>query len=101
MNLFKKNTGLLIRFDDIAPNMNWDLMDKCEKLFVQYKIKPVLGVIPNNEDEKQRQEHLSRLEKDNEYNNKKHEWKQNNPDQSIKIWKMRYIKGKIDKLPWN
>ena len=51
MNLFKKNTGLLIRFDDIAPNMNWDLMDKCEKLFVQYKIKPVLGVIPNNEDE--------------------------------------------------
>ena len=57
--------------------------------------------IPNNEDEKQRQEHLSRLEKDNEYNNKKHEWKQNNPDQSIKIWKMRYIKGKIDKLPWN
>ena len=57
--------------------------------------------IPNNEDEKQREEHLSRLEKDNEYNNKKHEWKQNNPDQSIKIWKMRYIKGKIDKLPWN
>ena len=50
MNIFKKNTGLLIRFDDIAPNMNWDLMDKCEKLFFDYQIKPVLGVIPNNED---------------------------------------------------
>ena len=51
MNLFKKNTGLLIRFDDIAPNMNWELMNKCEELFFKYNIKPVLGVIPNNEDE--------------------------------------------------
>lgn len=57
-------------------------------------------VIPDNT-EKQREEHLAILEKDDEYNNKKHEWKQNNPDQSIKIWKRRYIKGKIDKLPWN
>ena len=41
---------ILIRFDDIAENMNWHLMDKCEKLFDKYKIKPVLGVIPNNQD---------------------------------------------------
>jgi len=51
MNFFKKNTGLLIRFDDIAENMNWNLMDKCEKLFSDYNIKPVLGVIPNNKDQ--------------------------------------------------
>ena len=50
MNFLKKNTGLLIRFDDIAENMNWDLMDKCEKLFSKYNIKPVVGVIPNNKD---------------------------------------------------
>ena len=50
MNLLKENTGLLIRFDDIAPNMNWELMDKCEKFFLEYDIKPVVGVIPNNED---------------------------------------------------
>lgn len=36
--------------DDIAENMNWDLMDKCEDLFDKYKIKPLLGVIPNNQD---------------------------------------------------
>ena len=41
---------ILIRFDDIAENMNWHLMDKCEKLFDKYEIKPVLGVIPNNQD---------------------------------------------------
>jgi len=42
--------NILIRFDDIAENMNWQLMDKCEKLFAIYNIKTVLGVIPNNKD---------------------------------------------------
>jgi len=51
MNLLKKNKGLLLRFDDIAPNMNWALMDKCEVLFLKYNIKPVLGVVPDNQDE--------------------------------------------------
>ena len=45
-----KNNGILIRFDDIAPNMNWEMMDKCEILLNKYNIKPVLGVIPKNED---------------------------------------------------
>ena len=45
-----KNTGILIRLDDIAENMNWDLMEKSELLFEEYGIKPVLGVIPNNKD---------------------------------------------------
>ena len=41
---------ILIRFDDIAENMNWHLMAKCEKLFDELNIKPVMGVIPNNKD---------------------------------------------------
>ena len=45
-----KYTGLLIRMDDIAENMNWTLMDKCELLFDKYEIKPLLGVIPINQD---------------------------------------------------
>ena len=28
----RSNNGILIRFDDIAPNMNWELMDMCQKL---------------------------------------------------------------------
>ena len=44
------NAEILIRFDDIAPNMNWKIMDKCEKLLNKYNIKPVVGVIPNNKD---------------------------------------------------
>ena len=46
----KKNTGLLIRLDDISANMNWNYMDKCERLFDKLEIKPVLGVIPDNQD---------------------------------------------------
>tara|TARA_B100001175_G_scaffold290781_1_gene275481 strand:+ start:1452 stop:2261 length:810 start_codon:yes stop_codon:yes gene_type:complete len=49
-NYVSNNTGILIRLDDIAENMNWDLMKKSELLFEKYNIKPVLGVIPNNED---------------------------------------------------
>ena len=49
-NYVSDNTGILIRLDDIAENMNWDLMKKSELLFDKYNIKPVLGVIPNNKD---------------------------------------------------
>ena len=45
-----KYTGLLIRMDDISENMNWALMDKCEKLFDKFNVKPLLGVIPINKD---------------------------------------------------
>ncbi len=49
-NFLSINTGILIRLDDIAENMNWNLMEKSEFLFEKYGIKPVLGVIPNNKD---------------------------------------------------
>ena len=49
-NYISDNTGILIRLDDIAENMNWNLMKKVELLFEKYEIKPVLGVIPNNKD---------------------------------------------------
>ena len=49
-NFLNQYTGLLIRIDDVAENMNWSLMNKCETLFARYNIKPLLGVIPNNQD---------------------------------------------------
>jgi len=41
---------VLIRIDDITENMNWEIMNKCESLFNKYNIKPILGVVPNNQD---------------------------------------------------
>ena len=69
-NYITDNTGILIRLDDIAENMNWDLMEKIELLFEKYSIKPVLGVIPTNKDD----ELLSWPKKDDF-------WKQ------VRIWK--------------
>jgi predicted deacetylase len=68
-NLKSKYTGLLIRIDDVAENMNWSLMNKCEILFDQYNIKPLLGVIPANEDSE-----LFAYEKNNDFWNKVRSW---------------------------
>ena len=40
----------LIRFDDVCPTMNWDLWDQVESLLMEYKVKPIMGVIPDNRD---------------------------------------------------
>ena len=64
------HTGILIRFDDIAENMNWNLMEKCEELFKKYNIKPLLGVIPNNQDKD-----LLANQKNKEFWKKVREWK--------------------------
>ena len=42
--------SLILRLDDIAPNMNWKMMNKVKNLFNKYNLKPIIGVIPNNED---------------------------------------------------
>jgi len=48
-HLSQKN-GYILRLDDIAPNMNWKMMDRAKNLFDKFDIKPILGVIPKNED---------------------------------------------------
>jgi predicted deacetylase len=40
----------VIRLDDIAPNMNWDEYFRARRIFDMYGIKPLLGVIPDNQD---------------------------------------------------
>jgi len=50
-NSLKQKTGYIFRLDDIAPNMNWGMMEKVKKLFIENDVKPILGVIPKNEDD--------------------------------------------------
>ena len=40
------------RLDDIAPNMNWDNFYRIRGIFNQYKIKPLIAVIPDVRDSK-------------------------------------------------
>ena len=38
----------LIRLDDIAPNMHWEHFERLVESFGTYRIRPLLGVIPDN-----------------------------------------------------
>ena len=65
-----KYTGLLIRMDDIAENMNWQYMDKCELLFDKFNLKPLLGIIPENKDPE-----LLKYQKNSNFWNRVSSWK--------------------------
>lgn len=39
-----------VRFDDICPTMDWKQFERAKALMDEYGIKPLIGVIPNNED---------------------------------------------------
>lgn len=41
----------IFRIDDICKNMNWDNYSRIKSIFVENSIQPIIGVIPNNEDE--------------------------------------------------
>ena len=44
------STKIIIRFDDICPNMNWDSFLYIKESLNKLRIKSLLGVIPNNKD---------------------------------------------------
>ena len=55
---------------------------------------------PLTEEELVRQEELDLKELEPTFQTQKNKWKEENPDQTLKLYKTLYIKGKIDKLPW-
>ena len=42
----------LLRFDDICPTMNWTVWDELEAHMVNHQIRPILAVVPDNQDPK-------------------------------------------------
>ena len=40
----------IFRLDDICENMNWENFDKIKQIFIENDVKPIIGVIPNNQD---------------------------------------------------
>lgn len=45
-----KGGRFLLRFDDMCPTMDWALWDEVEALLVEAGVKPILAVIPDNQD---------------------------------------------------
>ncbi len=50
--------------------------------------------------EQRKQDLVERELYDNTYKENKQKWKQENPNDTVKFYKERYIQGKIDYLPW-
>lgn len=42
----------IFRLDDICPMMNWQKLERIKNLFFEYGVKPIIAVIPDNQDEK-------------------------------------------------
>lgn len=42
----------LLRFDDICPTMNWAVWNEIEAALDRYEIRPILAVVPDNQDPK-------------------------------------------------
>ena len=40
----------LLRFDDLCPTMNWQIWADVEKALLEYELKPLLAVVPDNQD---------------------------------------------------
>lgn len=40
----------LLRFDDICPTMRWDIWPEIESALIHYNVKPILAVVPDNQD---------------------------------------------------
>ena len=40
----------IIRFDDLCPTANWEMWQRIFELLDEYNIKPILAVIPDNQD---------------------------------------------------
>ena len=43
-------TEYLLRFDDVCPTMNWRVWDQIEEALVVRGIRPILAVVPDNQD---------------------------------------------------
>ena len=50
MQSHPKSTKYLLRFDDICPTMNWKVWSEIETALGERNIKPILAVVPDNQD---------------------------------------------------
>lgn len=45
-----KTAKYLLRFDDICPTMNWKVWAEIEATLIEYRLAPILAVVPDNQD---------------------------------------------------
>jgi hypothetical protein len=88
---------------DVIFTEDLDSIDN-SSIFQESPQKKSSGSLEGLEDSIETEEEQLRLELWNEkeisLRDAKHQWKEQNPNETIKFYKTLYIKGKIDQLPW-
>lgn len=46
----KSKAQYLLRFDDLCPTMKWTMWDRVEKVLDEFDVKPIVAVVPDNQD---------------------------------------------------
>ena len=46
-----KQMKITVRLDDITPDMDWNRFYRVKAIFDKYKVKPLIGVVPDNQDD--------------------------------------------------
>jgi predicted deacetylase len=42
--------GVILRFDDLCPTVNWNVWNAIEEILIELDVKPIVSVIPDNRD---------------------------------------------------
>ena len=76
----------LLRFDDICPTMNWGNWERLENILREYEVKPILAVVPDNQDP-----HLSVAPPDPRFWDRVREWQTLGWTIGMHGWQHRFV----------
>ncbi|MBR5597763.1 MAG: DUF2334 domain-containing protein [Lachnospiraceae bacterium] len=87
---------IAIRLDDITPDMDWEKFRRFEKLLDEYRIAPLIGVVPDNQDPS-----LARNPKMKDFEVQIQKWKEKDWVLAMHGWKHIYTTQKGGLFPLN
>lgn len=63
------SSRFIIRFDDFCPTMNWIIWEQIESILEKYKVRPIVAIVPDNQDN-----HLRVAEANPDFWNRVRKW---------------------------
>lgn len=87
---------IAVRLDDITPDMDWDKFRRLEDILDKYQIAPLIGIVPDNQDE-----NLMRNPAFPDFPKKVREWKRKNWIIAMHGWKHIYTTRQGGLFPLN
>jgi hypothetical protein len=86
--------------DTPVADVSADSVEPTEVQVDESEVEPQKKSIESSEELEKRKQIVDDQELDPDYQDAKHRWKIDNPDQTLKLQKKLFIEGKINSLPW-